>query len=70
MIFRNLKKLFLSIFLTLFIVGCENKEANKIIVADELEIRKIHSKYVNGWLKSDEEGIMQLLVEDSRILVS
>ena len=54
-------------FLILVIVGCENKEANKTMDADELEIRNIHSEYVNGWLKSDEEGIMQLLVEDSRI---
>ncbi len=67
MILHNLKKIFLSIFLTIVIAGCENKEANKILDADELEIRKIHSEYVNGWLKSDEEGIMKLLVEDSRI---
>jgi ketosteroid isomerase-like protein len=66
-ILSNLKKIFLMTFLMLLIVGCENKEADKIINTDELEIRKIHSDYVNGWLKSDEEGIMQLLVEDSRI---
>jgi len=63
----NFNNLFLSIFLVLIMVGCENKKGNKIIESDELEIQKIHSEYVIGWLKSDEEGIMQLLVEDSRI---
>ncbi|NNL16137.1 MAG: nuclear transport factor 2 family protein [Flavobacteriaceae bacterium] len=67
MIFLNQNYLFFSIFLALVIMGCENKEANKITDPDELEIRKIHSEYVNGWLNSDEEGIMKLLVEDSRI---
>ena len=63
----NLKRLCLSIFLTLSIMGCDNKEAKKNIDPDDLEIRKIHSEYMNGWLKSDEEGIMELFVEDSRI---
>lgn len=67
MIFLNQNFLFFSIFLALVIMGCENKEAKKITDPDELEIRKIHSDYVNGWLNSDEEGIMKLLVEDSRI---
>ena len=61
------KKRFLLIFLALIVAGCENKETDKILNEEDLKIRKIHSNYVNGWLNSDEEGIMQLLVEDSRI---
>lgn len=67
MIFRNLKILLLSIFLALVVVGCENKKENEVVDPNELEIRKIHNEYVKKWLKSDEEGIMELLVEDSRI---
>ncbi len=67
MILCNLKKIIFSIFLTLFIVSCKNDKANEIVNTDELEIRKIHSEYVNGWLKTDEEGIMELLEENSRI---
>ncbi len=65
MTFRNLKILPPSILLILFIVGC--KEVKEIVDPNELEIRKIHNEYVNGWLKSDEGIIMELLVEDSRI---
>jgi len=48
-------------------ISCEKKKADIGKNADEQAIRKIHSEYVNGWLESDEERIMQLLVEDSRI---
>lgn len=67
MIFRNLKILTLLILLSPIIVGCANKEVKTPVDPDELEIRKIHDAYVNGWLRSDEEKIMGLLVEDSRI---
>ncbi len=67
MISCKLKTLVLSIFLTLFITSCKNNKANEIVDADELEVRKIHSEYVNGWLKTDEKGIMELLEENARI---
>jgi len=34
---------------------------------DELLIREVHKDYVQGWLAMDQEKVMALLVENSRI---
>nr|WP_298790480.1 nuclear transport factor 2 family protein [uncultured Allomuricauda sp.] len=61
------QKLFLLSFILLATAACGDKQTKKPTDVAKLEIRKIHKAYVNGWLASDEEGIMELLVEDSRI---
>lgn len=58
---------FLLSFILLTTLACVDKQAKKTTDIDELKIRKVHKAYVNGWLESNEEGIMELLVEDSRI---
>lgn len=52
---------FLLLALTV-LFACDNS-SNK----DEQLIRQVHAAYVGGWLSGDEEKIMGLLVENSRI---
>jgi len=52
---------FLLLALTV-LFACDNS-SNK----DEQLIRQVHAAYVSGWLSGDEEKIMGLLVENSRI---
>ena len=58
-------KLILILFLS--IAGCENQPPPDNIDGDEIKIRQVHADYVEAWLSSDEEKLMDLLVEDSRI---
>ena len=51
---------------SLAITSCD-KKANENSGADEMEIRAVHDDYVNGWLNSDEKGILQLFEENARI---
>lgn len=53
-------------FSAVLLWSCNNK-ATKAPNTDELEIRHIHSEYVNGWLEMDEERVMGLLEENARI---
>ena len=64
---RNLKILILQILVSQAMVGCVNTDDKAIANPNELAIRKVHNDYVIGWIKSDEEKIMDLLIDDSRI---
>ena len=47
--------------------GCKNQPSPDKTDTDEFKIRQVHEDYVQAWLDSDEEKLMDLLVEDSRI---
>ncbi|WP_297693261.1 nuclear transport factor 2 family protein [uncultured Eudoraea sp.] len=53
----------LVILLITSFYGCKNEQPDQ----DEQMIRQLHEDYVSGWLSGDEEKIIGLLVEDSRI---
>ena len=66
MIRYYLKVVTISILSTVLFCSCDNNKANEG-AADEEAIRQVHDDYVRGWLKMDEEKVMNLLVENSRI---
>ncbi len=54
----------------LFLIRCSssnNQHLQRKTTKDEIAIRQIHQDYVDGWLSNDEENILGLLEEDSRI---
>jgi ketosteroid isomerase-like protein len=61
------KPLILLIYSTFFIWGCDNNKANESLNTDEMKIREIHNKYVNGWMKMDEAIIIGLMEENAII---
>ncbi|NER13045.1 hypothetical protein GWK08_06315 [Leptobacterium flavescens] len=61
-----IKHIIAVLFVSL-ILGCGDTQKEKFDSTDETAIRQIHEDYVSGWLETDEEKIMGLLEENSRI---
>lgn len=61
----------ISLTLLIFWVsGCDRNPKNKFdeqVDENETKIRQVHKDYVDGWVQMDEEKIMGLLEENSRI---
>ena len=67
---QNTVKIASIVIVVLGIFGCNQSPKNRLdnqISEDESKIRQIHKDYVNGWIDMNEEKVMGLLEENSRI---
>ncbi len=49
------------------IVACANDQKQPMVSGDEAAIKKIRDQYVSSWLANDEQGVLSLFLENSRI---
>ncbi|NAS13707.1 YybH family protein [Poritiphilus flavus] len=53
--------------MAVLIWSCNSPKSEEAIDSNHLEIKQMHTDYVNGWLEMDEEKVMGLLEENARI---
>lgn len=65
----HIKNLMIGLLL-LTLLGCKERPATlpePAMTEDEIQIRQLHSDYVDGWMNNNEKQIMDLLEENAQI---